>query len=387
MIRSSWTRAALVAVAVVVLDQLAKHAVRASIVQGEERGVLPGLALVNTRNRGVAFGFLPGDQVAVTIVIALALLALLVYFALHTGRPLIWLPTGMLLGGALGNVIDRLRAGYVTDFVKLPLGWPPFNFADVSITLGVLILVLLIERPREGDRPSSIHQPAIRVGLAPDPTGSALHAPSPALFMTPRSPTTPPSFSIAYQDDHLLVVDKPAGLVVHPARGHREGTLSQLLAGVAAGGDPERAGIVHRLDRDTSGLLVVARSEEVHRLLQQALAARWIEREYLALVEGRPGARSGTIEAPIGRDPTVRTRMAVGGNFPARPALTSRSIARSPRTRCCACGSTRAALTRSACTCRRSAIPSPATPSTEPPGHLVWSASSCTPPASRCPTR
>jgi 23S rRNA pseudouridine1911/1915/1917 synthase len=124
------------------------------------------------------------------------------------------------------------------------------------------------------------------------------------------------SFEVAYEDEYLLVVDKPPGLVVHPARGHREGTLSQLLAGTAAGGDPARAGIVHRLDRNTSGLLVVARSEEAHRLLQQALAARRIEREYIALVEGRPRARSGTIEAPIGRDPRVRTRMAVGGNFP-----------------------------------------------------------------------
>jgi 23S rRNA pseudouridine1911/1915/1917 synthase len=120
-------------------------------------------------------------------------------------------------------------------------------------------------------------------------------------------------FTIAYEDQHLLVVDKEAGLVVHPARGHREDTLSQLLAGSAAGGDPERAGIVHRLDRDTSGLLLVSRSEEVHRLLQAALAERRIEREYLALVQGRPPARSGTIEAPIGRDPRVRTRMAVGG--------------------------------------------------------------------------
>jgi 23S rRNA pseudouridine1911/1915/1917 synthase len=120
-------------------------------------------------------------------------------------------------------------------------------------------------------------------------------------------------FTIAYEDQHLLVVDKGAGLVVHPARGHHEDTLSQLLAGSAAGGDPERAGIVHRLDRDTSGLLLVSRSEEVHRLLQAALAERRIEREYLALVQGRPPARSGTIEAPIGRDPRVRTRMAVGG--------------------------------------------------------------------------
>ncbi len=129
--------------------------------------------------------------------------------------------------------------------------------------------------------------------------------------MVPRTP-----FTIVYEDAHLLVVDKPAGLVVHPARGHREGTLSQLLAGVAAGGEPERAGIVHRLDRDTSGLLVVARSEEAHRLLQRAIGERRIEREYLALVEGRPRARSGTIEAPIGRDPRVRTRKAVGGDFP-----------------------------------------------------------------------
>ena len=124
------------------------------------------------------------------------------------------------------------------------------------------------------------------------------------------------SFSIPYEDEHLLVVDKAAGLVVHPARGHRQGTLSQLLDGVAAGGDPGRAGIVHRLDRDTSGLLVVARSEEAHGLLQAALAARLIEREYVALVLGRPPARSGTIDAPIGRDPQVRTRMAIGGNAP-----------------------------------------------------------------------
>jgi 23S rRNA pseudouridine1911/1915/1917 synthase len=128
--------------------------------------------------------------------------------------------------------------------------------------------------------------------------------------------TVTPALEIAFQDEHLLVVDKGPGLVVHPARGHREDTLAQLLAPLTAGGEPERAGIVHRLDRDTSGLLVVSRSQEVHRRLQAALAAREIEREYLALVEGRPPARTGTIEAPIGRDPRVRTRMAVGGVSP-----------------------------------------------------------------------
>ncbi|MFZ2113656.1 MAG: RluA family pseudouridine synthase [Solirubrobacteraceae bacterium] len=136
---------------------------------------------------------------------------------------------------------------------------------------------------------------------------------------------------IAWQDEHLLVVDKPAGLVVHPARGHREGTLSQLLkdtVGGVAGGDPDRPGIVHRLDRDTSGLLVVARGEEAHRLLQEALRKRLIEREYLALVEGLPPARTGTIEAPIGRHPRIRTRMAVGGTA-SREARTHFTLERS----------------------------------------------------------
>jgi len=133
--------------------------------------------------------------------------------------------------------------------------------------------------------------------------------------MRERDPVAPPSepFRVAYEDEHLLVIDKAPGVVVHPAKGHREDTLSQLLAPSAAGGDPERAGIVHRLDRDTSGLLVVARSERAHALLQKALARREIEREYIALVHGRPPARRGTIEAPIGRDARVRTRMAVGG--------------------------------------------------------------------------
>jgi len=133
---------------------------------------------------------------------------------------------------------------------------------------------------------------------------------------------------IRHRDEHLLVVDKPAGLVVHPAKGHREGTLSQLLQGLAGGGDPARAGIVHRLDRDTSGLMVVARTEAAHAGLQAALRRRELEREYLALVEGVVGSRSGTIEAPIGRDPRTRTRMAVGGSFP-RMARTHFTVERS----------------------------------------------------------
>jgi 23S rRNA pseudouridine1911/1915/1917 synthase len=111
------------------------------------------------------------------------------------------------------------------------------------------------------------------------------------------------SLRIAYEDEHLLVVDKPAGIVVHPAPGHSTGTLVHgLLAHDAAGGEEDRPGIVHRLDRDTSGLMVVARSEEAHRRLQSLVRRRALERRYLALVVGRPRSRTGRIEAPIGRD-------------------------------------------------------------------------------------
>lgn len=124
-------------------------------------------------------------------------------------------------------------------------------------------------------------------------------------------------FDVAYEDDHLLIVDKPAGVVVHPARGHWSGTLAQALAGRSAGGDePWRAGIVHRLDRDTSGLLVVAKSDDVHRALKAELKERKLHREYLALVEGRPPARTGTVDAAIGRHRRERTLMSIDTDEP-----------------------------------------------------------------------
>ena len=118
-------------------------------------------------------------------------------------------------------------------------------------------------------------------------------------------------FRIAYEDEHLLVVDKPAGVVVHPAAGHGSGTLVHGLVGRAGGGEEGRPGIVHRLDRDTSGLLVVARSEEAHRRLQNMVRRRALEREYLALVRGRPRSWQGRIEAPIGRDRRDPTRISL----------------------------------------------------------------------------
>jgi 23S rRNA pseudouridine1911/1915/1917 synthase len=127
---------------------------------------------------------------------------------------------------------------------------------------------------------------------------------------------------IAWEDEHLLVVDKPAGVVVHPGTGHTSGTLVHgLLAHDAAGGDDERPGIVHRLDRDTSGLLVVARSDEAHERVQELIRRRRVERRYLALVKGAPRSRSGRIEAPIGRDRSDKSRHSLDTATP-RDAVT-----------------------------------------------------------------
>ena len=125
-----------------------------------------------------------------------------------------------------------------------------------------------------------------------------------------------PELEIAYEDEHLLVVDKQAGVVVHPGAGHASGTLVQALAGRSAGGDPERPGIVHRLDRDTSGLMVVARTEEAYEGLRGLVKRRAVEREYLALVRGRPRSRTGRIEAPIGRDRRDPTRRSLDSDSP-----------------------------------------------------------------------
>jgi 23S rRNA pseudouridine1911/1915/1917 synthase len=133
----------------------------------------------------------------------------------------------------------------------------------------------------------------------------------------PVSGPDPADFTIVYEDDALIVVDKPSGVVVHPARGHEQGTLAQALSDRAVGGeDPYRAGIVHRLDRETSGLLVVAKRDAVHRDLKTLLQDRDLRREYLTLVDGLPPARTGTIDAPIGRDRTDRLLHSVDTDSP-----------------------------------------------------------------------
>jgi signal peptidase II len=139
-------RAAALAVAVVAADQATKALVRADVEFGSRDGVFPGVELVHVRNRGVAFGLFADGGAVLVIVAVVAVTALLVFFATHSRRPLVWLPTGLLLGGAAGNLIDRVQRGYVTDFIDIPL-WPAFNLADMCITLGVLSLLYVLEGP------------------------------------------------------------------------------------------------------------------------------------------------------------------------------------------------------------------------------------------------
>jgi signal peptidase II len=139
-------RAALVAGIVLVLDQVTKHTIATGIAAGQEKKFLPGVNLVHVRNTGVAFSIFSSGGTLVLVFTLAALALLIVYFALHPERPWLWIPTGMLVGGAVGNLIDRIANGAVTDFIKLP-HWPAFNVADMSITFGVLALLWVLEGP------------------------------------------------------------------------------------------------------------------------------------------------------------------------------------------------------------------------------------------------
>jgi signal peptidase II len=140
-------RALATAGVVVALDQATKQIVASSLGRGESAKVFIGLDITNTRNTGVAFGAFQGGGAVVGAMIGLALALLLGYFALNAGTPLLWLPVGMLVGGALGNLADRAREGAVIDFID-PVAWPAFNVADASIVLGVLVLLYVVEGAR-----------------------------------------------------------------------------------------------------------------------------------------------------------------------------------------------------------------------------------------------
>ena len=359
----AFARAALVAGVVIALDQITKHTLAAGIAAGEQKKFLPGVTLVHVRNTGVAFSLFSSGGTLVLVFTLIALAVLVGYFVRRPEKAWLWLPVGMLTGGAIGNLIDRIANGAVTDFIKLP-HWPAFNVADMSITFGVLCSCGYSKaraprrppRSRErrvvsADSRTQLRVPEQAAGTRLDrflagPVGSRARAQNlidagrvrvdgalmpkrhlvvageaieidDAVLESGLVPDEQASFEIAYEDEYLMVVDKPAGVVVHPARGHLAGTLAQALAGRAAGGeDPWRAGIVHRLDRDTSGLLVVAKNDAVHRALKSLLSQRRLRREYLALVDGHPPARTGTIDAPIGRHRRDRKLMSIDSDDP-----------------------------------------------------------------------
>ena len=129
---------------VVAVDQVTKQLVVTNIAQAEQVSVIPGLDLTYTRNTGVAFGALAGGGLIVALLIGLSLALLVGYFAANKDKPLLWLPVGMLLGGALGNLADRAREGAVVDFID-PVAWPAFNFADSCIVVGVFLLLWVVE--------------------------------------------------------------------------------------------------------------------------------------------------------------------------------------------------------------------------------------------------
>jgi signal peptidase II len=142
----STLRAAGVMVAVIALDQAVKAIVRSAIERGGAEDVLPFLKIVNVRNTGVAFSMFSGGGTLLVVFAVIATIALLGFFFAHAERPLAWLPTGLLLGGAVGNLIDRVSDGAVTDFVKFT-AWPAFNVADIAITFGVFALLYVLEGP------------------------------------------------------------------------------------------------------------------------------------------------------------------------------------------------------------------------------------------------
>lgn len=143
---AAFARAVAVMAGVIILDRITKHAVNANIRIGDVHRFLPGVNLVHVQNSGVAFGFFSGGGALVLALTLVALAALVVYFLLRPTRRGLWVPTGLLVGGAVGNLIDRLTSGSVTDFIKFPL-WPAFNVSDMAITFGVLALLYVLERP------------------------------------------------------------------------------------------------------------------------------------------------------------------------------------------------------------------------------------------------
>ena len=374
---------------VLAVDQWSKWWIEATLEQHERLPVVPGFFdLVHVQNTGIAFGLFPaGRELLGTLLLTAlgcaALTVVSVYFRQTSERePLLLLSLSLVLGGAVGNLVDRILLRAVTDFLDVYIGahhWPAFNVADSGVTVGIVLMLAYsfwpsMRRKRSGrdepwragpgrhievttmqapaaaageridqylaralDQPRNRVQNLLRSGLVtvdgarPKPS-YLLRGGEEIAYRIPAPPATGPvpeagPISVLHLDEHILVVDKPAGLIVHPGAGVPGGTLVNRLLHhhpeIAGVGSAERPGIVHRLDIGTSGALAVARTDTAYRFLSRAFAEREVGKVYLAVVYGRPEPLEGTIELPIGRHPTARTRMAVvresrGG----RPATT-----------------------------------------------------------------
>ena len=370
-------------VATFIADQVSKQLIRDRLVIGSSSPAEGFFRITHTENTGSAFGLFP-SQTALLILASLVGIAILIIFYRRQPIPSMWLrlSLGLQLGGAAGNLADRLTLGSVTDFIAVGR-WPVFNLADTAIVTGIGILAWFFlspsKRPKPDEEPvpqeptaldpapeepASLPQPLSFVcetpgerldtyvaGLQPNLSrsqvqrliwqgdvkvnGAAPRASLPLRFgdtieiTLPRPTPTHPvpeeiPINVVYSDKDLLIIDKPPGLTVHPAPGRPGGTLVNALLALYPDleevGDRQRPGIVHRLDADTSGLMVVARTQPAHDDLSQQIRERTITKVYLALVIGHLDPAEGIIEAALGRDPGNRKRRAIVED--GRPATT-----------------------------------------------------------------
>ena len=328
-------------------DQLTKRVIEQRIALNESHSVIPGLSITHVQNTGIAFGVLPGRLGIVSLLTAAAVVWMLVHFARSGARHTIFpVALGLLVGGSVSNLFDRVRQGHVTDFIHIT-HWPTFNLADSFIVVGVLLLALAPHADRAaaaarapaagGGRPRGV---TVELVVPEDAGGARLDRflaenADDRLAGRGRAPDRhrrgargrrgaaagPPGRRRSGRRAHHPGARDGAA----PCRGRRRrllrrpppggdeaGGIARARAfratpgrrsrrrssGRAGGGPPGRAGIVHRLDRDTSGLLVVARDEETLRRLQAQLRRRRIRRTYVALVRGRPPSRTGQDRGP-----------------------------------------------------------------------------------------
>ena len=318
------------------------------------------LSIHHVQNSGIAFGLF---SEATSIVIGLTAVAVTGCSSSSPApaarHPILPVALGFVLGGSISNLLDRIRLGHVTDFLDVRF-WPAFNLADSFIVVGVAILfAALAAADRRTHRPSLgalsasaslspggstapsrrvdeigsrtlaerlVADGAVLVDGRPRPKSHRLEGGEEVTVELPAAParSTPSRWRCRSRGRTSTCSSSTSRRASSSIRrgGHRAArSFTALLALDAAGGDDDRPGIVHRLDRDTSGLLVVARSEEAHGRLQELIRRRALERRYLALVKGAPQSRTGRIEAPIGRDRLDRTRHSLDTTTP-REAIT-----------------------------------------------------------------